>query len=93
MVLLNVAATRGPVALWPGYKMQNFAPALTLRDIVVLKLYRSTLNLSVSEHLNLQFFVKFTIEHQNTEHRSLGQSHSSARQENHTINFAQPNNN
>ena len=31
MVLLNVAATRGPAALWPGYRMRNFAPALTLR--------------------------------------------------------------
>ena len=33
MVLLNVAATRGPAALWPGYRMRNFAPALTLRQV------------------------------------------------------------
>ena len=33
MVLLNVAATRGPGGLWPGYRMQNFAPTLTLRDV------------------------------------------------------------
>ena len=33
MVLLNVAAARGPVPLWPGYRMRNFAPALTLRAV------------------------------------------------------------
>ena len=32
MVLLNVAAARGPVPVRPGYRMQNFAPALTPRE-------------------------------------------------------------
>ena len=38
MVLLNVAATRGPMALWAGYRMQNFAPELTLREVVEMVL-------------------------------------------------------
>ena len=38
MVLLNVAATRGPAALWPGYRMRNFAPALTLRAVAEMLL-------------------------------------------------------
>ena len=38
MVLLNVAATRGPMPLWAGYKMQNFAPALTLRAVAEMVL-------------------------------------------------------
>ena len=38
MVLLNVAAARGPVPLWPGYRMQNFAPALTLRAVAEMML-------------------------------------------------------
>ena len=33
MVYLNIAATRGPTACWPGYRLRNYSPELTLENV------------------------------------------------------------
>ena len=33
MIYLNIAATRGPTACWPGYRLRNYSPELTLENV------------------------------------------------------------